>query len=91
MNKPEMHTASPAFLVETLTKRSDFLKAAKGKRHHMPGFVIQARKRSDLIIPFKGRKGHDYVLIGRAQETSRRNFSELKTDLERALNILHPK
>jgi len=48
MNKPEMHTASPAFLVETLTKRSDFLKAAKGKRHHMPGFVIQARKRSDL-------------------------------------------
>jgi ribonuclease P protein component len=50
MTKPDMRNAGPAFVVETLKKRPDFLKAAKGKRQHMPGFVIQARRRqSDEI------------------------------------------
>lgn len=126
MNKPEMRHASPAFLVETMTKRADFLKAARGKRQHTPGFVIQARKRSDLetqdgirvgytcskkvgnavarnrakrrlrevareIIPHQGKIGFDYVLIGRAHETSNRDFSVLLDDLSRALKVLHPK
>ncbi len=126
MTKPEMQTAGPAFLVETLTKRSDFLRAAKGKRQHTPGFVIQARKRSETeakdairigytcskkvgnavarnrakrrlreiartVIPTQGKQGFDYVLIGRAQETSTRTFSVLIDDLSKALNILHPK
>lgn len=47
MTKPDMQIAGPAFVVETLTKRPDFLKAAKGKRQHTPGFVIQARKRGE--------------------------------------------
>jgi len=45
MTKPDMRKLSPAFVVETLTKRPDFLKAARAKRQHTPGFVIQARKR----------------------------------------------
>ena len=32
-------------LVETLRQRSDFLKANRGRRQAMPGFVLQARKR----------------------------------------------
>jgi ribonuclease P protein component len=32
--------------LQVLTKRSDFLKAAKAKRHAMPGFIVQARQRS---------------------------------------------
>ena len=32
-------------MIETLTKRSDFLAAAKARRQSMPGFTLQARKR----------------------------------------------
>jgi len=46
MTEPDMQKAGPAFVVETLKKRSDFLKAAKAKRQHTQGFVLQARKRS---------------------------------------------
>ena len=55
MTKPDMlppaqtgQAAEPAFSVvpiETMRKRSDFLATARGKRQHMPGFVLQARKR----------------------------------------------
>lgn len=38
--------AEPAFSVETMTKRRDFLAAARAKRQHTKGFVLQARKRS---------------------------------------------
>ena len=39
--------ASPAvsFSVSTLRKRADFLKASRGRRQAMPGFVLQARRR----------------------------------------------
>jgi len=57
MTKPDMHDAGPAFVVETLKKRADFLKAAKGKRQHMPGFVVQARKRG-------AQEPNDMVRIG---------------------------
>ncbi len=33
--------------VEVLRKRRDFLAAARAKRQSMPGFVLQARRRSD--------------------------------------------
>ncbi len=33
--------------VTTLTKRADFLRAARGPRVVTPGFILQARKRSD--------------------------------------------
>lgn len=131
MTKPEIQPSSsdvvePAFVVETLKKRSDFLAAAKAKRQHMPGFVIQARKRKEgeadpnvirvgftcskkvgnavarnrakrrlreiarHVIPGGGKPGHDYVLIGRANETATRQFTALKADLEKALSVLHP-
>ena len=38
--------AHPAFVVETLKNRPDFLKAARAKRQHATGFVLQCRKRS---------------------------------------------
>ena len=51
MTKPDMPSASPAFAVETLKKRPDFLKAARSKRQHTDGFVIQCRKRTPEEIP----------------------------------------
>jgi len=44
---PEAASTPPAVSVclETLTKRADFLRAARAKRQAMPGFVLQARKR----------------------------------------------
>ena len=33
--------------LETLTQRKDFLAASRGKRVPMPGFILQARKRSE--------------------------------------------
>lgn len=33
--------------LETLTKRADYLRAARARRVAMPAFVLQARKRSD--------------------------------------------
>ncbi len=35
----------PPFLIETLRKRADFLRAARGRRQVSPGFILQARKR----------------------------------------------
>ena len=32
---------------ETLTKRADFLRASRAQRKAMPGFILQARKRSE--------------------------------------------
>lgn len=58
MTKPEMHNAGPAFVVETLTKRADFLKAAKGKRQHTTGFVVQARRRTSDEPPGGIRVGY---------------------------------
>ncbi|MBD3677204.1 MAG: ribonuclease P protein component [Rhodobacteraceae bacterium] len=34
-------------VIETLTQRSDFLKAARAKRDARPGFVLQARRRGE--------------------------------------------
>ncbi len=33
--------------LEVLSKRADFLKAARARRQAMPGFVLQARKRAE--------------------------------------------
>ena len=37
---------SAVLRLETLTKRADFLRAARAQRHGTPGFLLQARKRS---------------------------------------------
>ena len=58
MTKPDKHTLCPAFVVETLKKRPDFLKAARGKRQHTPGFVIQARRRGADEPPDTVRIGY---------------------------------
>lgn len=34
-------------MIETLTKRADFLAAAKARRQSTPGFTLQARKRAE--------------------------------------------
>ncbi|MEL6410373.1 MAG: ribonuclease P protein component [Pseudomonadota bacterium] len=127
---PELNTArNAAFELSaanvkliTLTKRSDFLAAARALRSGQTGLVLQARERRDEnasirvgftcskkvgnavtrnrakrrlrevahdIIPLHGRTGFDYVLIGRAQSTVSRDFTELRQDLLRALKTIH--
>lgn len=125
MNRPDAHKARPAFVVETLKKRADFLKAARAKRQHGPAFVIQARKRGNdeadpelirvgftcskkvgnavarnrakrrlreiarHVLPFKGKPGFDYVMIGRAGETATRDMTKMEQELSKSLKILH--
>jgi len=44
------------------------------------------REIARLTIPHHGRAGHDYVLIGRAGKTTNLPFSQLMSDLGRALS-----
>ncbi len=111
----------------TLTRRADFLSAARARRVAMPAFVLQARKRTQTeapdtptairigftcsrkvgnavarnrakrrlreiaraVIPSAGREGWDYVLIGRKDATATRDFRDLLTDLNRAMDRVH--
>lgn len=41
----------PAPVIDVLRKRSDFLRAARARRHGAPGFVLQARKRDHGEVP----------------------------------------
>lgn len=41
------------------------------------------------IIPHEGRRGRDYVLIGRREATVDRPFADLQDDLRKALRKLH--
>lgn len=47
------------------------------------------REAARLVIPDRGRAGHDYVLIGRAKVTADRPFDALVEDLRYALRKLH--
>lgn len=47
------------------------------------------REVARLILPQHGKPGWDYVLIGRANATSERDFEQLKADLRYALRKLH--
>ncbi|MEM1274219.1 MAG: ribonuclease P protein component [Pseudomonadota bacterium] len=48
-------TRAGVFLLQTLTKRADFLIAARAARAPQPGFLLQARDRKD---------GSDHVRVG---------------------------
>ena len=47
------------------------------------------REISRLTLPFKGRKGWDYVLIGKCEVTATRNFQVLLADIKYALKRVH--
>jgi len=47
------------------------------------------REAARIVLPRLGRDGWDYVLIGRADATVSRRFSDLVSDLEAALAKLH--
>ena len=47
------------------------------------------REIARAVLPVEGRPGWDYVLIGRKDETAKRNFLALKSDLAKALRRLH--
>lgn len=113
----------PAVFVrlEVISKRADFLRAARAKRAGQPGFLLQARFRNDedaprvgytcskkignavarnrakrrlrevasLVLGAEGRKGWDYVLVGRPNETISRPFEQLVADLKRAVAKVH--
>ena len=47
------------------------------------------RELSRLIMPKNAKKGWDYVLLGKPEETCYRSFELLVTDLETALKKVH--
>ncbi len=47
------------------------------------------REIARAILPVDGRAGWDYVLVGRAEATADLPFDQLKTDLAKALRMLH--
>lgn len=108
--------------LRTLSKRPQFLAAARARKQGTGGFLLQARNRHDddpaigvgftcskkvgnavarnrakrrlreiarAILPALGRPGWDYVLIGRAGHTARRDFTDLQGDLRYALRKVH--
>ncbi|QFT57734.1 Ribonuclease P protein component [Sulfitobacter sp. THAF37] len=123
---PGTNPPAVSLRLETLAKRTDFLRAARAKHVAMPGFVVQMRRRTpdetpdaDLVrvgftcskkvgnavarnrakrrlreiarltLPQLGQPGCDYVLIGRRGATATLPFSQMQTDLDRALTRLH--
>ena len=42
-----------------------------------------------LILPEHGQSNCDYVMIGRRDETAKRNFDTLQADLVEALQKIH--
>jgi len=44
---PPAVSVCPPFPLETLRKRSDFLRAARARRQAMPAFILQARRRDE--------------------------------------------
>lgn len=47
------------------------------------------REIARAVLPYSGKAGHDYVLIGRRDATADLPFDRLLADLEKALGILH--
>ena len=47
------------------------------------------REIARLVLPVHGRAGWDYVLVGRPQTTATLPFTQLQTDLIRALERVH--
>ncbi len=47
------------------------------------------REIARMILPESGRRGWDYVLIGRPAVTASRDFADLRADLVRALRQIH--
>ena len=47
------------------------------------------REIARIELPVHGKAGWDYVLIGRRDTTAARNYSQLRSDLVRALSRLH--
>ncbi len=48
------------------------------------------REIARIVIPGHGQNGWDYVLIGKANVTATRLFTDLQADLAQALKRLHP-
>ena len=117
---PAASSAGLPLRLHGLKKRSEFLAAARAPRQATPGFVLQARKRSEgedmrvgftcskkvgnavarnrakrrlralarSVLPMSGQPGTDYVLIGRAGETAKRDFAVMEDELRRAVRKL---
>ena len=49
------------------------------------------REIARAVLPKSGRRGWDYVLVGRPQATATRDFAQMLADLDRALTQIHAK
>ena len=47
------------------------------------------REIARAVLPVAGKRGHDYVLVGRKTATADIPFTKLLSDIEKALGILH--
>ncbi|WP_126136210.1 ribonuclease P protein component [Tritonibacter mobilis] len=107
--------------MELLTKRGDFLAAARARKQGTRSMMVQGRKRGDdgpfrvgftcskkvgnavmrnrakrrlreitrLLLKEHGKPGWDYVLIGRAGETTTCPFEQMQKDFAYALRKIH--
>ncbi|TNJ40713.1 ribonuclease P protein component [Phaeobacter sp. B1627] len=107
--------------MEVMTKRRDFVAAARARKQGTQSMMVQGRQRGDdaplrvgytcskkvgnavtrnrakrrlreiarLLLQEHGRPGWDYVLIGRAGETTTRPFSQMQKDFLYALRRIH--
>ncbi|WP_106165186.1 ribonuclease P protein component [Tritonibacter scottomollicae] len=107
--------------MEILTKRGDFIAAARARKQGTQSMMVQGRRRDDdgpfrvgytcskkvgnavtrnrakrrlreiarLLLQDHGQPGWDYVLIGRAGETTTRPFEQMQKDFLYALRKIH--
>lgn len=91
------HEATPGFVLQARNRRdeSPAIRVGFTCSKKVGNAVVRNRAKRRLreiarhVLPSNGRPGWDYVLIGRFENTATRPYTDLLTDLNRALGKLH--